>query len=96
MFAALCFEIPYFFDYKMEFLLFQNSPKRLDLSYEMGLDLVGLFWKDKNHIIANFQRTDSVISCHSREGKSQEPVVQSIVSLTTSLRGQLLKCFTTL
>ena len=27
---------------------------------------------------------------------SQGPVVQSIVSLTSSLRGQLVKCFTTL
>ena len=26
----------------------------------------------------------------------QDPVVQSIVSLTSSLRGQLVKCFTTL
>ena len=36
----------------------------------------------------------------SRGGKSlradQGPVVQSMVSLTSSLRGQLLKCFTTL
>ena len=28
--------------------------------------------------------------------KVQDPVVQSIVSLTNSLRGQLVKCFTTL
>ena len=28
--------------------------------------------------------------------KDQDPVVQSIVSLTSSLRGQLVKCFTTL
>ena len=28
--------------------------------------------------------------------KDQGPVVQSIVSLTSSLRGQLVKCFTTL
>ena len=28
--------------------------------------------------------------------KSLGPVVQSIVSLTSSLRGQLVKCFTTL
>ena len=30
------------------------------------------------------------------EIKYQGPVVQSIVSLTSSLRGQLVKCFTTL
>ena len=29
-------------------------------------------------------------------GKVQGPVVQSMVSLTSSLRGQLVKCFTTL
>ena len=29
-------------------------------------------------------------------GNKQGPVVQSIVSLTSSLRGQLFKCFTTL
>ena len=32
----------------------------------------------------------------SIKDKYQGPVVQSIVSLTTSLRGQLVKCFTTL
>ena len=30
------------------------------------------------------------------ENKYQGPVVQSIVSLTSSLRGQLVKCFTAL
>ena len=29
------------------------------------------------------------------DGSHQGPVVQSIVSLTSSLRGQLVKCFTT-
>ena len=31
-----------------------------------------------------------------KKAKGQGPVVQSIVSLTSSLRGQLIKCFTTL
>ena len=31
--------IPYFFGYKMEFFSFQNSPKDLDPSYKMALDL---------------------------------------------------------
>ena len=31
-----------------------------------------------------------------QQSKNQGPVVQSIVSLTSSLRGQLVKCFMTL
>ena len=31
-----------------------------------------------------------------KSGKQLGPVVQSIVSLTSSLRGQFVKCFTTL
>ena len=35
--------------------------------------------------------------CHlTGKTKVQGPVVQSIISLTSSLRGQLIKCFTTL
>ena len=34
--------------------------------------------------------------CSNREINDQGPVVQSIVSLTSSLRGQLVKCFTAL
>ena len=36
------------------------------------------------------------IDCKFEITKLQGPVVQSIVSLTSSLRGQLVKCFTTL
>ena len=35
-------------------------------------------------------------SAEVQPGKLQGPVVQSIVSLTSSLRGQLVKCFMTL
>ena len=35
-------------------------------------------------------------SQHNKAWTKQGPVVQSIVSLTSSLRGQLVKCFTTL
>ena len=31
--------VPYFFDYKTSLFLFQNSPKNLDPSYKMDLDL---------------------------------------------------------
>ena len=31
--------LPYFFDYKTEFLSFQNNPKDLDLSSKTDLDL---------------------------------------------------------
>ena len=34
--------------------------------------------------------------CSSNDGSQQGPAVQSIVSLTSLLRGQLVKCFTTL
>ena len=39
-------------------------------------------------------RVGGICSCF--KNKHQGPVVQSIVSLTSSLRGQLVKCFTTL
>ena len=31
--------VPYYFGYKTEFVFFQNSPKNLDPSYKMDLDL---------------------------------------------------------
>ena len=37
--ALLQLKIPYFFDYNTEFFSFQNSPKDLDPSYKMDLDL---------------------------------------------------------
>ena len=40
------------------------------------------YFRETKHVIAEF---------HTHLG----PVVQSIVSLTSSLRGQLVKCFTT-
>ena len=46
----------------------KNNPKNLDPSYKDGSRSLGLFWKGKTRIIANFQRTDSVICSHSREG----------------------------
>ena len=43
--------------------------------------------------LANSAYTDQTAQ---RATSDQGPVVQSIVSLTSSLRGQLVKCFTTL
>ena len=47
-----------------------------------------------------YERTENriPISRHAwgRRAKNQGPVVQSIVSLTSSLKGQLIKCFMTL
>ena len=40
--------------------------------------------------------TATAIMGHRQMNIVQGPVAQSIVSLTSSLRGQLLKCFTTL
>ena len=39
---------------------------------------------------------DSTFNAENIKVEDQGPVVQSIVSLTSSLRGQLVKCFTTL
>ena len=36
---GICDRLPYFFDYKTEIFSFQNSPKDLDPSYKMDLDL---------------------------------------------------------
>ena len=59
----------------------QNKHKNLDPSYKMGLDF-GIVLEGKHHLRAAFVQLG--------------PVVQSIVSLTSSLRGQFIKCFTTL
>ena len=63
------------------------------------------------YLAAEFCKTGLDIWSHFRDGKilcysqinmvsnpflDQGPVVQSIISLTSSLRGQLVKCFTTL
>ena len=39
--------IPYFFDYKTEFLSFQNNPKDLDPSCKTDLDLWGCLGRVK-------------------------------------------------
>ena len=49
---------------------FQNNPKYLDPSYQDGSRFLGLFRKDKTHIIAKLHRTDLVICSHYREGKT--------------------------
>ena len=44
-----------------------------------------------------FNKKDQCIWLYSRKTLNEQgPVVQSIVSLTSSLRGQLINCFTTL
>ena len=60
----------------------QNDSKNLDQSYKM----------DPNLGIVLELKTIS----YSRLTQDHGPVVQSILSLTSSLRGQLVKCFTTL
>ena len=40
-------QVPYFFDYKTEFLSFQNNPKDLDPSCKMDLDLWGCLGRVK-------------------------------------------------
>ena len=50
---------------------------------DLGPDLFG-----KEHVIKNKHDEDS-------SDLFQGPVVQSVVSLTSSLRGQLVKCFVT-
>ena len=52
------------------FFSFRNSPKDLDPSFKMDLDVLGLFRKDKTCIIVKFHRTHLVICSHSREGKT--------------------------
>ena len=49
---------------------FQNSPENLDPSYKIDLESFGLFRKGKTRIMAKFQRTDSVVCCHSSEGET--------------------------
>ena len=63
---------------------FQNSPKNLDPSYKVDLESFGLFRKDKTHIMAKFQRTDSVICCHSSEGGN--PVLEPNKYGTTAIK----------
>ena len=58
---------------------FGNHPKVLDPSNKTNLDLWIVLKKKKK----------------KKKKKHQGPVVQSIVSLTSSLRGQLVKCFMT-
>ena len=48
------------------------------------------------HAKGNVKVTTIVPLLSYRPAKNQGPVVQTIVSLTSSLRGQLVKCFTTL
>ena len=51
------------------------------------------FWhfsEGENHPIAEFPKIDSDILGHCRNGNNQGPVVQSIVSLASSLRGTLV------
>ena len=56
-------------------------------------DLRGLvcFFSDKR---ANGK--EHVLKIHNLSAVDNGPVVQSIISLTSSLRGRLVKCFTTL
>ena len=42
----------------------------LDLWDIRQIQIFGLFRKDKSCIVTKFHRTDSVICCHSREGKT--------------------------
>ena len=51
---------------------------------------------DYNVILKELQRCVLKAGTLSQKFKYQGPVVQSIVSLTSSLRGQLVKCFMTL
>ena len=53
--------VPYFFDYKMGVFSFQNSPKDLDPSCKMDLDLWDCLGRVKIGIIAKFHKTDLVI-----------------------------------
>ena len=58
-------DLPYFFDYKMEFFSFQNNPKDLDPSCKTDLDLWDCLGRVKIGIIAKFHRTDLVTCSHS-------------------------------
>ena len=63
--------------------------------FRQGGDLIWIV----NEIEYDFVRTDVATGGMFWSGMYclyQGPVVQSIVSLTSSLRGQLVKCFTTL
>ena len=57
------------FGYKTEFSSFQN-PIKLDQCNKKGSRSLGLFRKGKTCITPKFHRTDSVICCHSKEGKN--------------------------
>ena len=46
--------VPYFFDYKMEFYSFLNSPKNLDPSYKMDLDIFDCLGRVKLVFYQNF------------------------------------------
>ena len=53
------------------------------MNFDFEISIVDLFLSNVNHVLVP-------------KDDNQGPVVQSIVSLTSSLRGQLVKCFTTL
>ena len=56
-----------------------------------------LDWQLSYGFSINFEKTVAKVAPQgTRIPRVQSPVVQSIVSLTSSLRGQLVKCFTTL
>ena len=96
--------LQYFCSYKMGVFPFQNSLKDLDLSSKMDLDLWNCFRGTCISIPKQSKNLDpsskTNLNLWKRSGKknykSLGPVVQSIFSFTSSLRGQLIKCFTTL
>ena len=59
--------------------------------------MYGVVLEGKTYLVVNSTRLIYTLGVLlEREMLNQGPVVQSIVSLTSSLRGQLVKCFTTL
>ena len=62
-------QVLYFFDYKTDFFKLQISPRNLDPSYKVALDLWDHLRQGKTGILAKFRRTESVLCSHSREGK---------------------------
>ena len=67
--------------------------------YEIDF-MASLSYNKEAEIIQAFNSTsrnlDDLLNIDNPYFKGQGPVIQSIVSLTSSLRGQLVKCFTTL
>ena len=74
--------------------------KKTHLIFTMELDFAvdKLFQPYRIHIIAKTLRTKQsrIVTFTNMAIAYQGPVVQSIVSLASSLRGQLVQCFTTL